>query len=112
MCKTWSEPSDLGLGTGGATANPVQNTPKCTDRSIFLDLCAEYMLNFKCRRAEGPNNELFHVLQWCIAVWAAISVMQETDISFFDVSFFFLFPFISPVHTQVSKPLEYLLVVT
>lgn len=90
MCKTWSEPSDLGFGTGGATANPVQNTPKCMDRSIFLNLCAEYMLNFKCRRAEGPNNELFHVLQWCIAVWAAISVMQGFPFLMF--LFFFLSP--------------------
>lgn len=97
-----SEPLHLGFCTGGAAANPVQNIPRTHGQMLgqfFLNLCVEYMLNFKCRRTEGPNNKLLHVLQWCIAVWAAISVMQTTDISF-------LLFIISQVLIQVSKPFE------
>jgi len=63
------------------------------------------MLNFKYWRTEGPNSKLLHVLQWCIAVWAAMSVMQIIHISF-------LLFIISQVLIQVSKHLEKLLIVT
>lgn len=52
---------------------------------------------------------LFHVLQWCIALWAAIPVMQRTD---FFCYFFFFIIIMSQARIQVSKSFEYLLVFT